>query len=104
MHSRYSIYGSSCTSLGFPGDSMVKDPLANAGDTVHVGLIPWSRKWQTTPVFLPGIFHRQRSPEGYSPRGHKELDTTEHRAHCASLFIHQMIFTFLQSISGNPLP
>ena len=27
----------------------------------------WSRKWQTTPVFLPGKFHGQRSLEGYSP-------------------------------------
>ena len=43
-----------------------------------VGKIPWSRKWQPTPVFLPGEFHGQRSPAGYSPRGHKELDTTEH--------------------------
>ena len=30
-----------------------------------------------TPVFLPGKFHGQRSLAGYSPRGHKELDTTE---------------------------
>ena len=39
--------------------------------------IPWSRKWQPTPVFLLGKFHGQRSLVGYSPRGHKELDTTE---------------------------
>ncbi|XP_070145515.1 uncharacterized protein [Ovis canadensis] len=26
-----------------------------------VGKIPWRRKWQPTPVFLPGEFHRQRS-------------------------------------------
>ena len=26
-----------------------------------VGKIPWSRKWQPTPVFLPGKFHEQRS-------------------------------------------
>ena len=26
-----------------------------------VGKIPWKRKWQTTPVFLPGKFHGQRS-------------------------------------------
>ena len=26
-----------------------------------VGKIPWSRKWQPTPVFLPGKFHGQRS-------------------------------------------
>ena len=35
------------------------------------------RKWQPTPVFLPGKFHRQRSLVGYSPWGHKELDMTE---------------------------
>ena len=39
--------------------------------------IPWKRKWQPTPVFLPGEFHGQRSPVGYSPWGHKESDTTE---------------------------
>ena len=33
--------------------------------------IPWRRKWQLTPVFLPGKFHRQRSLVGYSPLGHK---------------------------------
>ena len=31
----------------------------------------------TTPVFLPGEFHGQRSLVGYSPWGHKESDTTE---------------------------
>ena len=31
----------------------------------------------TTPVFLPGEFHGQRSLAGYSPWGHKESDTTE---------------------------
>ena len=36
----------------------------------------WKRKWQPTLVFLPGKSHRQRSLAGYSPRGHKELDTT----------------------------
>ena len=42
-----------------------------------VGKIPWSRKWQLTSVFLPGKDHRQRNQVGYSPWGHKELDTTE---------------------------
>ena len=41
------------------------------------GKIPWRRKWQPTPVFLPGEFHGQRSLVGYSPWDHKELDTTE---------------------------
>ena len=34
------------------------------------------RKWQPTPVFLPGEFHGQRSLVGYSPGGHKESDMT----------------------------
>ena len=42
-----------------------------------VGKTPWRRKWQPTPVFLPGEFHGQSSLAGYSPRGHKELDMTE---------------------------
>ena len=29
--------------------------------------IPWRRKWQHTPVFLPGKSHRQRNLVGYSP-------------------------------------
>ena len=37
--------------------------------------IPWRRKWQPTPVFLPGESHGQSSLEGYSPWGLKELDT-----------------------------
>ena len=43
-----------------------------------IGKIPWRRKWQSTPVRLHGEFHGQRSLTGYSPRGCKESDTTEH--------------------------
>ena len=39
--------------------------------------IPWRRKQQSTPVFLPGESHGQRSLVGYSPWGHKEQDMTE---------------------------
>ena len=42
-----------------------------------VGKIPWRRKRQPPPVFLPGKFHGQRSLVGYSPWSHKELDMTE---------------------------
>ena len=41
-----------------------------------VGKIPWKRKRQPTPVFLPGKSHGQRRLVGYSPWGHKELDRT----------------------------
>ena len=41
------------------------------------GRSPWRSKWQTTPVFLPGEFHRQKNLSGYSPWGYKESDTSE---------------------------
>ena len=39
--------------------------------------IPWRKKRQLTPVFLPWKSHR-RSRVGYSPWGHNESDVTEH--------------------------
>ena len=71
------------TCLGFPGDSLVKNPPANAGDSRDAGSIPgsgtssWRRAWQPTPVFLPGESHGQKNLVGYSPWRHKESDTTE---------------------------
>ena len=38
---------------------------------------PLEEGMQPTPAFLPGESHGQRSPVGYSPWRHKELDTTE---------------------------
>ena len=52
-----------------------------------VGENPWRRKWQSTPVFLPGKFHGQRSLVGYTPWGHKEPDTTERLSTHASIDI-----------------
>ena len=49
-----------------------------------VGKIPWSKKWQPTPVFLPVLFPGQQNLVSYSPWGHKESDTTEH-AHSTTL-------------------
>ena len=65
--------------LGSPGGAAVKNPPANRTCRIHlwVGKIPWRRKWPSTPVFLPGKFHGQRSLAGYSPWGRKELDLTE---------------------------
>ena len=63
--------------LDFPDVSVVKNPPANAGGSGDgfdpcVGKIPWRRKWQPIPVFLPEESHGQRSLVGYSPWGHKE--------------------------------
>ena len=42
-----------------------------------VGKMHWRKKWQPTPVFLPGESHGQRGLAGCSLWGRKELDTTE---------------------------
>ena len=62
---------------------MVKNPPAMQETQVQsLGQkIPWRRKWQPTPVFLPGEFNGQRSPAGYSPQGPKESDMTEQITH-----------------------
>ena len=49
-------------------------------------ILTWRRKWQSTPVLLPGKSHGQRSLVGYSPWGCKESDTTE-QLHFTSLII-----------------
>ena len=79
----YNKTGLSEFSWGFPGGSVVKNLLANSGDigdrfNPWVRKIPWRREWQPTPVFLPGESHGQRSLVGYSPRGHRESDMTQH--------------------------
>ena len=43
--------------------------------------IGWRRKWQPTPVFLPGESHGQRSLAGHGPWGHRESDMTEVTKH-----------------------
>ena len=66
--------------MGFPGGSDGKQSAWNAGDPGLISgslKIPWSRKWQLTPVFLPEEFHEQRSLAVCSPWGGKELDMTE---------------------------
>ena len=68
---------------GFPGGASGNLP-ACAGDgkgtdrfKPWVWNIPWRRKWQPPPIFLPRESHGQRSLMGYSPWSHKEVDTAE---------------------------
>ena len=88
------------TALGFPGGSEVKASARNEGD---LGSIPRlgrrRRKWQPTPISLPGESHGQRSLGGYiSPRGHKKSDTTErlhfhfHFLYCIGSAISSSLF------------
>ena len=64
--------------LYFPHSSVGKESACNAGD---LGSIPGlgrspglgRRKWQPTPVFLPGGSHGQRGLAVYNPWNHKSL-------------------------------
>ena len=58
----------------------------------------WRRKWQPTPVFLPGEFHGQRSLVNYSPWGREESDMTERLTHtygwantCPSKYLYKYL-------------
>ena len=43
---------------------------------IKIKTFHWSRKWQPTPVFLPGKLHGWRSLMGYSPRSYKGIGMT----------------------------
>jgi len=65
---------------------VVKNLPTNAGDIRDAGSTPGREDpleegKQLTPVFLPGESHEQRSLAGYSPWGHRELDTTQVTKH-----------------------
>ena len=56
--------------IGFPGSLDGKASAYNAGDPGSIpgsGRSPWRRKWQSTPVFMPGKSHGLRILVGYSP-------------------------------------
>ena len=83
----FSVYNinlhSSSRGSGFSGGASGKEPTCQwRSHRSHrfspwVRKIPWSRKWQPTPGFLPGEFHGQRGLVGYGPQGHTESDVTE---------------------------
>ena len=60
-----------------PGGTSGKEPACQCRShqrhrfSPWAGKTPWRRKWQPTPVFLPGDSHGQRSLAGYSPWGRK---------------------------------
>ena len=65
--------------LGFSGDASGKEPTCQSRRHRRprfdpwVRKIPWKKKWQPTPVFLPGESHGQRRLRGYSPWDLKEM-------------------------------
>ena len=67
--------------------------LRRHGFDSWVWKIPWKRKWQPTPVFLPGKSHGWRSLVAYSPQDCKESDTTE--------WLHYLYFWFLLHLQNK---
>ena len=71
-------------SQGFPDGASGKETTCQwrrhkrCGFDPWVRKIPWRRKWQPTPVFLPGRSHGQSSLVGYSLWCPKESDMTEY--------------------------
>ena len=56
----------------FPGGSDGKASVYNAGDPGSIpglGTSPWRRKWQPTPVLLPGESHGLEEPGGSTVHG-----------------------------------
>jgi len=82
---------------------MVKNEPATQETWVQslVRKIPWRRKWQATPIFLPGESHGQRNLVIYHPWGLKESDMTEQLTHdlfticsltvCLFFYIHDLL-------------
>lgn len=71
------------------------------GFSLWIGKIPWCRKWQLSPIFLPGKLHGQRSFVGGSPWCLQELNTTEH---CFRLTHRDTISPFSYHVLPAPSP
>ena len=73
--------------VGFPDGTSGKESACQCrrhkrcGFNPWVRKIPWRKKWQPTPVFLPGESYGQRSLAGYSPWGRKQSEMTEMTTH-----------------------
>ena len=64
---KFFLSGTIATAL--PGSSVGKESACNAGDIDSMprsGRSPWRRKWQPTPVFLPGKSHGRHKRVSYN--------------------------------------
>ena len=77
-----SVYRPSTVREGLPRWLSGKDSACQCrrsrrhGFDPWVGKISWSQKWQSTPVFLHGKSHGQKSLASYSPGVTEESDMT----------------------------
>ena len=86
--------------------------LGRLGFNLWVREIFWRRKWQPTPVFLPGKSHGPRSLVGYIVHGATESDTMEHththtHTHTTLLILMDFLVSvgekILDPIKGNSM-
>ena len=99
----YALFPSetSHVSLGFPGGASGKEPTCQCRRHERCGFepwirkIPWRRAWQSTPVFLPGESHGQRSLVGYTqsrvPKSQTQLKQFSTHAQCISYWSHKAL-------------
>ena len=78
--------------MSVPSDSTLKNlPAMETRETRVLSLgreDPLEEEMATTPVFLPGKSHGQRSLVGYSPERIVESDTTKPLSTVQSIHIH----------------
>ena len=91
---RAKYHSNNLYTLSFPDGTSGKEPTCQCRRCKRekfdpwVRMILWRRAWQPTLVFLHGESHGWRSLAGYSPKGHKESDTTEVVWHSTAQLIH----------------
>ena len=106
LSSNYLLFSKS--NMGFPRWCSGKESACRCrkckrrGFNPWMGKIPWSRKWQPTPVFLPGKFHGQRSLVGYSPWSAKSQ--TLMSTHANPICFHVPFASTLYTSSSPCLP
>ena len=93
----------------FPGGSIVKNPPAT--QETQVQSLSWKdpgrRKWQPTPIVLPGKLYEQRSLVGYSSCNFKDLDATgwlsKHALKYMSTHVHSSIIDSSQMAEATKM-
>ena len=97
---RSGIAGSYDSSWGFPDGASGKVPACQCRRHKRymfnpwVGMIPWRRACQPTPVFLPGKSHGQWSLVSYGPQDLKELNMTEVTSHTHTYYMVVLFLVF----------
>ena len=71
----------------------IQDTCRKHGFNPWVKKMPWRRKWQPTPIFLPVKSHGEKSLVGYRPKGSKESDMTEDAQRHKSLIIRDIDYS-----------